>query len=119
MEDRNIYCIVCTQGEMSYQDVLRECKSQKWVPILVMRLEEGPPIIPCFESTEVARNFARRNLPKSWLRGVVNLTMRDTQWIDKKGWRIVLYDFPKKLKDVVPFDIEVLEYDEEPKIIGI
>jgi hypothetical protein len=82
-------------------------------------LEEGPPIIPCFESTEVARNFARRNLPKSWLRGVVNLTMRDTQWIDKKGWRIVLYDFPKKLKDVVPFDIEVLEYDEEPKIIGI
>ena len=72
-----MYCIVYTHGDMCYRDVLIECTTGKWVPILVMRPDDGTPVVPCFQSIDVARNFAGRNLPRSWLCGVVNLTMRD------------------------------------------
>ena len=114
-----MYCIACTHGEMSCRDVLVECTAGKWVPILVMRPDDGPPVVPCFQSIDVARNFARRNLPKNWLCGVVNLRLGDAEWIEGKGWEVVVYGFPRKLKDVVPFDIEVLEYDEEPAVIAL
>jgi hypothetical protein len=108
--------VLCTQGEMSLGEVLRECRNDCWVPLLVMRPDEGPPVVPVFPLEETARDFARRNLPKKWVHGAVALTDRDLEWMDSKGWDVVRYDFPRKLKDVVEFDIEILEFDEPPEV---
>jgi hypothetical protein len=104
-----IYAIVCAQNEMSYQDVAKECTQEKWVPLLVMRADDDL-IIPLFEDVRIAKQFAKRNLPESWLSGVVNITEDDAAFIDAKGWNHVLYNYPRKVKDIVKFDIEILEY---------
>lgn len=109
-----MYCIVCGQNEMSYRDISAECVKEKWVPLL--SITTNPPIIPCFLGVATAKRFAERNLEyKKWLIGVVNLTPRDIEWIKNKGWILTTYNFPQRLRNVT-FDVEILEYDEEPEL---
>jgi len=99
---------------MSAQEVKAECGVEKWLPILVMRSEKEPgPVVPVFDSPHVAAKFARRNLPSNWLCGIIDLRRRDAEWMDSRGWRAKKLDYPRKLKDVVDFDIEILEYELE------
>ncbi len=106
-----IFCILCGHGHMSYNDMIKECKKENWLPILVIRTEEGP-VVPLFTSEKIATQFIRRNLSKSWTCGVVVMTLRDAEWMDKNGWRALEFSFPKKLKDVVEFDVEILECEK-------
>ena len=101
---------------MTVTDVQKECVFEKWVPLMVMRMNDKV-ILPCFRHTDVARRFIERNLPKGTVCGVVNLTIRDAEWIDEKGWSPAVYDFPRKLTDVVEFDVEILEYDSDHEVI--
>lgn len=110
-----MYAIVCTQGEMSFKDVKDECVSGKWIPILVMRVD-GETIIPLFESQQMAYRFRARNLPKKWICGVINVPLAEAQWLDSKGFKAVTFRYPRKLGDIVEFDIEVMECQEETEL---
>lgn len=112
-----IYCIVCMQGEMGYRELIAECKPGNWLPLLVMR-QNGRIILPCFPSTLLAFQFAKRNLPPKWLKPFATIcpTLNDAQLIDSKGWEVVQFNFPRLLVDVVEFDIEVVEFEDNERI---
>lgn len=113
-----MFGILCTQGHMSPRQIKTECVEQKFAPLLVMKANgDEDTILPVFTSQHTAMKFARRNLPKAWgLGGAVVLTQRDLDWFRDKGFAFSQMSFPRKLKDVVDFDIEILEYDESPDI---
>ena len=113
-----MFAILCTQGEMTARELFKECKENKFAPILIMRNEEGT-IVPIFHNQDTAHKFTKRNVPKEWaIFGAVQLTPRDCEWMEMKGWKFCLLDFPRKLKDVVDFDVEILEYDEVPDVFA-
>lgn len=111
------YCLFCTQGHMTAREVKDECTEGKWLPILVMRSNEDAPIVPIFDSIRVANGFVKRNLPSNWVCGVVNMQIKDAQLMDQRGWRAIKFDFPRKLKDVVQFDVEILEFEQNHKLV--
>ena len=103
---------------MNNRELKEECSSGKWLPVLVIRTEkDGSPIIPLFDSVQVAARFAKRNLPKGWLCGTVNMRLKDAQWMDQKGWRAIKFDYPRKLVDIVGFDVEILEFEPEHTLV--
>ncbi|MDO8512029.1 MAG: hypothetical protein Q7S57_02050 [bacterium] len=110
-----LYAIVCTQGHMNSREVENECVAQKWVPLVVFR-KEGKTFMPFFKVTKFARRFAKRNLPKEWLTGAVNLGDEDRAIITGKGIICTVLDFPDKLKDVAEFDIEIHEYHPNTEV---
>ena len=114
--DQTMYVILCGQDHMSYSDMAKECSTGKWLPILVMRTGEESTIVPVFESVNTAIGFIRRNLPKDWICGTVPLRMRDAEWMDEHHWKAIKFDFPRKLKDIVEFDVEILEYEKEHNV---
>lgn len=111
-----MFAVLCTQGEMTAFQVLKECRKDKFAPILVMR-NEGESVVPLFPSQKVAARFVDRNLPKEWgVTGAVQVTEQDLEFLEGKGHRFCLLNFPRKLTDIVEFDIEILEYVEAPAI---
>ena len=112
------FCLFCTQGYMSTKEFKEECTAGKWLPILVMRVgDNAEPIMPMFDSAEIAAKFVKRNLPKGWVCGTVNLRLKDAHWMDNRGWKAIKYDYPKLLKDVVKFDVEIIEFEPEHKLV--
>lgn len=106
-----MYCIWSNHGEMKKRELIDECQQEKMLPILVMRTPNEGPIVPVFRNTKTAKTFIKRNLPKNWVCGLVNLTMHEAQLMDEKGWKAICYSFPRVLKDVLQFDIEIFECD--------
>lgn len=105
------YCLFCTQNHMTRKELKEECSQGKWLPMLIMRTEDNDIILPCFDTVEIARQFIRRNLPKDWVCGTVDLHKKGAQWMDAHGWKAIKFTFPRKLKDVVQFDVEILEFE--------
>ena len=103
---------------MSVRDVVAECVPGKWVPLLVMR-HEGKVILPLFTETSVARRFVERNVGRKWISGTVNVTLEDAKWIDDKGWAPAVYEFPRRLKEAVEFDVEILEYEDDREVVVV
>jgi len=111
------YCIFCTQGQMTPQEFRKECGSECWLPILIFRNPGDQTIVvPVFESREIAKRFARKNLPRDWYCGTLNMRMRDAEWMDNRGWRAIKYNYPHKMTDKVEFDIEILEFEPDYKM---
>jgi hypothetical protein len=100
---------------MTKKEFREECSSGKWLPILVMRTEEKI-IVPIFDTALMAGQFVKRNLPQNWLCGVVDLQVKDAQLMDDRGWEAIKFTFPRKLKDVVDFDVEILEFELNHKL---
>lgn len=113
----DLYCIFCTQEDMTISAVCQECPSARIQPILVMRHNGGnrqivapeKTVVPCFLGRVTALNFCRRNLPDSWGRGVVNITDPLRGWVEAQGWELIRLDFPRLVKDAVKLEIEVAE----------
>ena len=110
------YCILCAQNYMTYQDMVKECTKEKWLPVLVMRAAEDTPIVPVFDNIETANKFIKRNLPKDWLCGTIPMSLRDATWMDEHGWKAIKFSFPRRLTDVVKFDVEILEYEQNHNV---
>jgi hypothetical protein len=103
---------------MTAKEIKEECISGKWLPILVMRTNsEDNPIVPMFDSVSVVSKFIKRNLPPNWLCGIVDLCPQDAQWMDSKGWKAIKFDYPRKMKDIVDFDVEIIEFEPEHNLV--
>ncbi|MCK9557761.1 MAG: hypothetical protein M0R50_06940 [Candidatus Cloacimonetes bacterium] len=103
---------------MTLKELKDECTSGKWLPILVMRANDnGKPILPMFDTASLAAKFCKRNLPPNWLCGIVDLRLRDAQWMDDNGWKAIKFDYPRKLSDIVEFDVEVVEFEPEHNLV--
>ena len=105
---------------MSFRDILKECKEQNWIPILVMRSGDET-IVPLFNFASIAHKFAKRNLPKKWFSsgrlGSMQVTPDDEELMKAKGWTLLPMTFPRKMD--YEFDIEVWEYSDERVYMGV
>jgi len=102
----------CTEGEMSAFDIKHECGKEGWVPLLVLKTNDKI-ILPHFTSNEICRKFCQRNLPKKWLCGGVSLADSDIESIKLKGWEFQEFNFPRLIKDLYSYAIEIHEFASE------
>lgn len=115
-----MYAVLCSDGMIDVTAILKECRHQKWAPIVSYRKNSAPAItiIPVFDDPNIAKNFAKRNLPKDWLRGAVFLTPKNIEWIAKKGWEIEEMNFPKLVRDLpITLGFEILDFFDKPEVV--
>lgn len=102
---------------MTPMELRNECTKGKWLPILIIRTDDDDtPIIPVFDRTDLAARFVKRNLPSNWICGVLNLQPSDAEYMDSKGWKAIKYNYPRKIKDAIEFDIEIIDLDHDVTI---
>lgn len=124
-----MFAVIYTDGHVDLKALIRECPTDRWVPVLVLRhvpkegeeenKEDVPPIVPLLSTPETARRFAERNLPKDWPSAVVHLSPAEMDFIRRKGWAIKEYAYPSLVKSIpdTKLDFEVIELAEEPDVI--
>jgi hypothetical protein len=120
----DLWFVFSTMGEMTMKEILAECQSNGWIPILHFRSKDGKVTVPCFRDQETAMKFARRNLPKKQIFGSTNLPEDDMnklkrEWIEGKGWNLELMNFPKSIKDRSEINVEIFEYSEKPDVYAV
>ncbi len=108
--------VFTTLGDMSYREVFKECGSEKFAPLLLYEYE-GKRILPFFDNAETCRKFCRRNLPKEWPSGAVHLTKEDLGVLATQNLMFEKFHWPRKIKDLVTWDVHVHEFVNTPDII--
>ena len=73
--------IIYTDGVIKCDDLKNECQQQKWIPITVYRDKNDNITVICFEDVKIAKQFAKRNFPKEWIKGAISLTDDDIESI--------------------------------------
>lgn len=116
-----MFAILCTDGELDYKAVIKECRPEKWIPLFAYYEAKSPnkPIIPLFHDDNTAKNFAKRNFPKEWLKGAVFVTPENIAWMTERGWEMNPMAFPRKMNGLpgITFGFEVMDFFEEPDIM--
>ena len=113
--------ILHTDGVLKYEEIADGCRREKWIPLLVYRprgkLNE-PPTVIIFETQDIARRFTLRNTPKGHLRGGINLTPQDMDWIKKQGWKVEFLNWPRLMTNLPDIELgfEVLEFQQIPEV---
>jgi len=115
-----MYAVLCTDGEIDYNAVIKECRPEKWVPILSYYDEKDPkkPIIPVFHDPETVKDFVKRNLPKHWAKGAVYLIPENIAWMEDRNWKIAPMNFPRLMTSLpnIKFGFEIMNFFEVPGI---
>jgi hypothetical protein len=111
--------ILCSDGQINLQELMKECVPGKWIPLLILKRQNKPPILPIFNLTEVAKTFIKRNLPKNWSHGAICLCEDDIEKIKSKGWEMEIFNFPRKVTDLqdMSLDFEIHEFSEVPDFL--
>ena len=104
-----------TLGDMSLREVFKECRTGKFVPLLVYEFD-GQRILPYFSAESTCRRFCERNLPKKWPSGAVHLTQADLEVLAKHKIQVKDFQWPRNIKDVVTWDVHVHEFVNTPEI---
>lgn len=105
---------MCTNGSLALNEVRDECRSNKWFPILTYILD-GVQVVPVFSDPKVARQFIKRNLPKDWLHGAIELSDSEEVFL-KSRYQVREMNYPNLMKDLpgIEWKEEVLELESEP-----
>jgi len=104
------YVPLTTNNEMSVAEVVRECHSENWAPVIVMKIEDRT-IVPFFKQHDTAmkfifRNFGKKVRPTS---GTIGLNEEHFEIFTNKGWEIEIWDFPRK---IATLEIGIVEIPE-------
>lgn len=116
--------VFTTLGDMNLSEVINECQQKGWAPILYLEQHDGQIIVPCFKNSENAITFCRRNLPKNHLFGSTALSAKDVEiinkdWVEGLGYKLQLMDFPRRIKDLEKFNVEIYHFFEKPDIYAV
>jgi len=112
-----MHAILYTDDQIKLGDIRKECREQQWVPVLTYIDSDKTTTVVCFNELKTAYSFARRNLDKKWVQGSVSLMPDDIDWIENKGWKIEILDFPKKYKDRFHIGFEIVWLSTKPDVI--
>jgi hypothetical protein len=91
------YVAVSNDGQMSAQEMLKELQGDKVCPIMAYE-EDGIKIVPIFKSIKTAQKFAKRNTPREYIIGTMEIVEHDYDQIKAKGYETRLLEFPNKRK---------------------
>ena len=111
--------IIYSNGQIDFSELRFDCRENKWMPLADLKYKDGRVSIPCFEQSDIAKQFARRNLPKQWVRGGVELGDDEQDFIRNKGWNIEIFNFPKLFKTHpnIVLGFEVLDFTDKPAML--
>ena len=102
-----MYAILYNSAEMQISEIHDECEHERWVPLLVYRfvdkLDDLPRLV-IFDDKNIATRFIERNITTEmmqagWVRGLVSLTKKDIDLIEKRGWLIDIFKWPRRIID--------------------
>lgn len=107
----NAWTVMYTQGMMTKRNIIDECHRQGWAPFLAFK--EGETfIVPVFAKDDVARRFAKRNIPKDHLWGLVAPTDEEWNFIRERGWELREFSYPHRLEAAL--DVVIVEFHAKP-----
>lgn len=108
----DVLAIIFTDGVLTHGEMQKECKSGKWIPILLYKDGESK-IVPIFTDEQICKNFIKRNLPKDWNHGAIILSENNIDFLENKGCKFRNMTYPNK----IPFEkmtFEILELETVP-----
>jgi len=112
--------ILCTDGQLEVNDVIKECVSQKWIPILTYRYKNSEEIyVPIFSIQDTAKDFIKRNLPKKWLKACICLSDNEIETIKSFNWNLEHFSFPRKIAEnpAIVLGFEIIEFQQQPDFL--
>jgi hypothetical protein len=114
-------CVVYTDGLLKVREIAKECKKQKWIPICVYREKSAVnkvPTVIIFHNQSIAKQFAKRNLPKEWPLATIQMHQNDLAFIKSKGWNFEVFSFPRLMTTHPLYEIsfEIIELADEPDL---
>jgi len=111
--------LVYSDGCISQSELKNECQAQQWIPLAVKRDLHNNVWVLGFSDPNVAKQFARRNFPKNWIKGSIMLCDEDLQFIGKNNWKIEILSFPRLLNSHPEYKLgfEILEFHNKPDLI--
>lgn len=111
--------IIYTDGLIKCDDLKNECQHQKWIPITVYKDKNHNITVICFEDVKIAKQFAKRNFPKEWIKGAISLADDDIEFIKNKNWKIEIMTYPRLLNSHHEYKLgfEIIDFADEPKML--
>lgn len=109
--------ILCSDGQMALQDVIKECVHQKWIPLLTFRYKDKEEIyLPIFSIQDTAKDFIKRNLPKKWIKACIELSNHEINTINSLNLRMEHFSFPRKISEnpSIIMGFEIIDFQHEP-----
>jgi hypothetical protein len=109
------YFLVSNHGDMSVQEMFRELAEEQIAPIVVLE-KKGNVTVLVFSTSTVCKKFAKRNLPKNWVNGELQVYKDDLDFISSKGWDIEYFDWPRRVRNEDELGVVVLELSRETEV---
>ena len=101
---------------MSYHEMVKEFQQDNIAPVLAL-VKDTKTTILMFSNAKVAKQFARRNLPKDWINGNLLVHEDDFETIKKAGWETYRFTFPRRLRDTEgTLTVEIMEFTRDVEV---
>lgn len=110
------YFLTTNCGEMSFYEMSREFPKERVCPVVVLDDGEKKTVL-LFFNQKIAKDFARRNLPKEWLKGVLQADEEDLAMVKSKGWDTMKFLFPRRIRETEgQLTVEVIDLKKETTV---
>jgi len=112
------YFLVSNHGVMSTQEMFRELAEDQVAPLLALNKANGVTVVLIFSSSSLCLKFAKRNLPKDWVNGEMEVHADDLQFIEDKGWEVERLSWPRKIRKEEEITVVVMELTRDTEVRG-
>lgn len=102
--------LFCAEDQMTLSEIFNECSEYRILPLLIR--DDGHPTLLTFPVPQVAKDFARRNLPKTWYVGHGYLSEPRVVSAQRAGWAIEHVPFPRRMSGLRAEVLELLIDDD-------
>lgn len=118
MVESTEYFLVSNHGVMSTQEMFRELAEDQVAPLLALNKANGVTVVLIFSSSSLCLKFAKRNLPKDWVNGEMEVHADDLQFIEDKGWEVERLSWPRKIRKEEEITVVVMELTRDTEVRG-
>lgn len=112
----DVFAVICSDGAITNRDDVKQCQNEKWMPVATIS-KDGKITVLLFYDYQVAAKFIKRNYPRDWTRGIINLTEDNLKWMRDQGWESKVLSYPQLLKDAPGFGYEILQFQSEMDVV--
>ena len=112
------YFLVSNHGVMSTHEMFRELAEDQVAPILALSKADGITVVLIFSSSSLCLRFSKRNLPKKWVNGEMEVHADDLRFIEEKGWEIERLSWPRKIRKEEEITVVVMELSRDTEVRG-
>jgi hypothetical protein len=103
---------------MSTFEMFRELEEDQIAPVVALEKLDGNTEVLIFSSSELCLRFAKRNLPKKWVNGEMQVRDDDISFIEKQGWGVERLSWPRRVREEEDITVVVMELSQETEVRG-